>query len=85
MMFYDLYKKMSVSVTVTKKFEIRNVQDNLKSNFEGISKSNFKAPFKIEIESQCQKSNCKHRIVNIIFKRSLTIQLESNLINRNGK
>ena len=51
----DPGKQVSVSVTLTKKFEIRNLKDNLKSECEGTSKSTTKIPFEIESESKIRK------------------------------
>ena len=36
--------EMSANVTLTKKFEIRNLQKHFSSNFKGRFQSNFKAP-----------------------------------------
>ena len=43
---------MSVSVTLPRKFEIRKLKETIKSKCKGFVKSNFKAPFEIEIESK---------------------------------
>ena len=48
---------MSASVTLTKKFEIRNLKENLKSKSKGDFKSKLKVPFKLEIESHFQQYN----------------------------
>ena len=50
---------MSASVILTKKFEILNLKEQLKSRVKGIVTSDFEAPFKIEIESTLHTSNCK--------------------------
>ena len=50
---------MSAGVTLTKKFEFRHLKEHLKLKFEGCFTSNFKVPFKIEIEITFQKSNVK--------------------------
>ena len=50
---------MSVSVTLTKKFEIRNLKVNLKLDVKGVFNSTLKVPFKIEIESKLQTYNFK--------------------------
>ena len=40
-------KKMSATVTLTKKLEIMNLKEKLKSKVKGTFKLNFKVPFKI--------------------------------------
>ena len=45
---------MSASATLTKKFETLNLKQYLKSKINGRFKSNFKVPFKIEVESKFQ-------------------------------
>ena len=49
--------KMRVSVTLTKKLEIRNLKNVFKSELKGIFKSDFKVPPKIETESTLQQSS----------------------------
>ena len=57
--FCIFQKTMSASVTLTKKFEIRNLEGSLKSKCKGKLKLNVKVPFKIEFVSKFQKYNNK--------------------------
>ena len=83
---------MSASVTLTRKFEIWKLKDNLNSELKEISKSIFQVPSKIKFESKIPnlilkdlfKSNCKGN-VKIVVLELFKIEIQRIIQNRNVK